>query len=68
MATRLQHWDKIEAAAKALLDTMERAARDQAWRDPDVEEWCEVHDALSRRPQLSVSQRDRLSGRFGESG
>ena len=64
MATRLQHWDKLEAQAKAFLAALEASARDRAWTDADIERWDEVHDALMNRPRLSLAERDRLSGRF----
>ena len=64
MATRLQHWDKLEAQAKAFLAALEASARDRAWTDADIERWDKVHDALMNRPRLSLAERDRLSGRF----
>lgn len=62
MGTRLQHWDKIEAAAAALIEAMEKAARDPAWEDGDVEAWDEVHDVVFHRPRLKLIERDRMSG------
>ena len=61
---RVRHWDAIEAAAKQLLHAMEAAARDPDWPDEDIERFDELHDAVTRRPRLSVPERDRLTGRF----
>lgn len=62
MATRLQHWDKIEKCAKELLSAMEAAARDPAWRDSDIERFDELYTSLTERPRLSILERGMLSG------
>lgn len=58
MGTRIQHWNKIEAASKALLETMERAARDPAWRDEDLARWDDLYSNLTNRPKLSLAEID----------
>ncbi len=59
-ARRLELWDKIDAAAGAMIDEMEKAARDPAWRDADIEAWDDVHATVSARPRLSLKVRDQM--------
>lgn len=56
--------DAIEAAARQLLQAMEEAARDPDWPDEDIERPDDLNDAETRRPRLSVPERNRLTGRF----
>ena len=59
-ARRLELWDKIDAAGRAMIEAMEEAARDPAWRDEDIEAWDGVHTAVSARPRLSLKMRDQM--------
>tara|TARA_Y100000310_G_scaffold175954_1_gene176096 strand:+ start:896 stop:1096 length:201 start_codon:yes stop_codon:yes gene_type:complete len=59
-ARRLELWDKIDAASRAMIDAMEEAALDPAWQDEDIEAWSDVHATVSARPRLSLTMRDQM--------
>lgn len=61
---RLTAWNNIEAKAQALVAEMDRVAASPDWKDGDIERWQDVYDALSRRPRLTLNERDLMSGRF----
>jgi hypothetical protein len=61
MATRLQHWRKLEGHAKAMIEAMDAAARDKAWSEKGIEDWGDIYHALLGRPRLTLAELDRLA-------
>ena len=57
---RLDYWDGLERAAKAMLGAMNQASASSAWTNADVVEWDKFHSALVNRPRMAISDRDRI--------
>lgn len=66
---RLMCWRVMESAAAHMMSTMNAVVLSDHWTDADRERWGYLYEALRGYPSLTLTERERMSGRFdvGES-